>query len=85
MNEPWVMPKWMKPFREYLGCPLLCTVEEIINYNGKGYLRRLWREKLKARVFMLEKLHDAGLLKENGNAVQQSESESGGSGEHESV
>lgn len=65
MNDDWVMPKWMEPFRDSLTSQQY-TVEELMNMGTLHIPTYSWKEiavgRLRAQVALLERLHASKII-----------------------
>lgn len=66
-KKPWVMPKWMEPFRPYIHNHGGNSIERLMNGNTTMRVNMplaILEVAVSTQVTLLENLHREGLLKE---------------------
>lgn len=71
-EQPWSMPDWMEPYREFIGNTGGNPIEELVNdktTNGlNNYIRAALIVSVESQVHLLHRLHSQGLLRERADA-----------------
>ena len=61
MSEQWTMPEWMEPYGHIIARPKGYAIQHIMHtgFNDRTLPCRL---QVKAQIYLLERLHEAGML-----------------------